>query len=307
MSRPVLIALAGVVVLVIAIGMSIWGFRRDNQPPTPTEAATTSTATPPSFDIVRISQHGETVIAGRAQPRAEVVILDNGHEIGRVIADNRGEWVFVPDHPLPPGSRELTLQASNPDGSKGQTESPVILVVPDYTKDKNTSLAVKIRPDGSIDILQGPESEAGSGPVAIAGVRYDSRDRLSVAGRAPEKARINVYVDEKPVASTRADAQGHWRVAPKVSLHSGSHTVRADLLDEQGKVTARAEVTFTPTGALPADGKITVEPGNSLWRIARMAYGSGFEYLTIYQANKAQIRDPNLIYPGQVIQVPNPG
>jgi nucleoid-associated protein YgaU len=77
-------------------------------------------------------------------------------------------------------------------------------------------------------------------------------------------------------------------------------------VDAEGKVTARAEVDFTPSGDLPADGKLTVEAGNSLWRIARRAYGTGFEYLAIYQANKEQIRDPNRIYPGQVIEIPHP-
>src|SRR5208337_4300916 len=117
-----------------------------------------ATSVPPSFDTVRVSRTGETVIAGRAQPRAEVQILDGSQEIGRVIADNRGEWVFVPDHPLPPGSRELSLKATNPNATTGQSDSPVVIVVPDRAKDKYASLAVKIRPDGTIDILQGPEA-----------------------------------------------------------------------------------------------------------------------------------------------------
>ncbi|MEL7488070.1 MAG: LysM peptidoglycan-binding domain-containing protein, partial [Pseudomonadota bacterium] len=47
-----------------------------------------------------------------------------------------------------------------------------------------------------------------------------------------------------------------------------------------------------------------VQPGNSLWRIARRAYGSGFQYTVIYEANADQIRDPDLIYPGQIFEVP---
>jgi nucleoid-associated protein YgaU len=45
-------------------------------------------------------------------------------------------------------------------------------------------------------------------------------------------------------------------------------------------------------------------PGNSLWRLARRSYGRGIRYVEIYQANRSQIRDPNLIYPGQVLAVP---
>jgi len=55
------------------------------------------------------------------------------------------------------------------------------------------------------------------------------------------------------------------------------------------------------------DGKVIVQPGNSLWRIARRAYGSGAQYTIIYQANDSQIRDPDLIYPGQIFDVPEEG
>jgi nucleoid-associated protein YgaU len=48
-----------------------------------------------------------------------------------------------------------------------------------------------------------------------------------------------------------------------------------------------------------------VQPGNSLWRISRRLYGKGIRNSVIYQANKDQIRDPDLIYPGQIFVVPS--
>ncbi|MEP1031097.1 MAG: LysM peptidoglycan-binding domain-containing protein, partial [Alphaproteobacteria bacterium] len=57
---------------------------------------------------------------------------------------------------------------------------------------------------------------------------------------------------------------------------------------------------------LAAGQVVIVQPGNSLWRIARRVYGEGVQYTIIYRANKQQIGDPDLIYPGQVFQVPKP-
>jgi nucleoid-associated protein YgaU len=51
---------------------------------------------------------------------------------------------------------------------------------------------------------------------------------------------------------------------------------------------------------------ITVQPGYTLWGIARNNYGDGFLYVRVYEANKDQIRDPDLIYPGQVFTLPAP-
>jgi nucleoid-associated protein YgaU len=60
----------------------------------------------------------------------------------------------------------------------------------------------------------------------------------------------------------------------------------------------------TPDLGQPRNGKIVIQPGNSLWRISRVIYGHGVEYTVIYEANKAQIRNPHRIYPGQIFATP---
>ena len=71
-------------------------------------------------------------------------------------------------------------------------------------------------------------------------------------------------------------------------------------------MTARVETPFQQTvlADWPAQQVVVVQPGNSLWRIARRVYGEGLRYTIIYEANRGQIRDPDLIYPGQVFSVP---
>jgi nucleoid-associated protein YgaU len=78
------------------------------------------------------------------------------------------------------------------------------------------------------------------------------------------------------------------------------------------------EVAAAPAAASAADtaaapGKVTgarivtVQPGFTLWGIATENYGDGFLYVRVYEANRDQIRDPDLIYPGQIFTVPSPG
>ena len=51
-------------------------------------------------------------------------------------------------------------------------------------------------------------------------------------------------------------------------------------------------------------GIVAVQPGYTLWAIAKANYGSGLLYVKVFEANRSQIRDPDLIYPGQVFSVP---
>jgi nucleoid-associated protein YgaU len=53
------------------------------------------------------------------------------------------------------------------------------------------------------------------------------------------------------------------------------------------------------------DGAVIIRRGDNLWRISRRVYGRGVRYTTIYLANQDQIRDPDLILPGQVFSVPS--
>ena len=71
-----------------------------------------------------------------------------------------------------------------------------------------------------------------------------------------------------------------------------------------------AAVQPGPTGNTTADAVVaeirtaSVTRGDSLWRISKRVYGDGLRYTVIYTANAPQIREPNLIYPGQVFVLP---
>jgi len=69
----------------------------------------------PSFDLVRVEPDGSAVIAGRAAPYADLVLLHNGEPIGKVRADWAGEWAFVTDKPLPADRHQITILVNDPD------------------------------------------------------------------------------------------------------------------------------------------------------------------------------------------------
>jgi len=311
LNRPTLVALIGLAVAVIAIVLAVRSQRDETTdietqiPPAPSAASTTAATDPgePSFDVVRIDAGGDAVIAGRAKPGARVIIIDGDKELGQATADARGEWVFLPAAPLPPGSRELRLKAINPDGSQSESGETVVLVVP--PRGQGTALAIRSGRDGSSRILQGPGA-ATQGGLSLDIVDNDDKGRMSVSGRAPAGAKINLYLDNRLLGRATADAEGNWRVAAALPPGKGSHMLRSDQVDDKGKVQARVEAAWTRSddAGLKGGTTVTVLRGNSLWRIARRLYGQGIAYTVIFEANRDSIKDPDRIYPGQVFGVP---
>lgn len=154
--------------------------------------------------------------------------------------------------------------------------------------------------------IEGPP-RAAAPRLGLDAVDYDEAGGIRFAGTAPPGAAVRVYVDQTHAGDTVADAEGRWVLVPRVPPSFGRHTLRLDQLAAAGAVAARIELPFLrdrlPDAAF-AEGRVVVQPGHNLWRIARQAYGRGVRYTVIYQANRDQIRDPDLIYPGQIFALP---
>jgi nucleoid-associated protein YgaU len=282
----------------------------------------------PSFDVVRVDPAGTLVIAGRADPDSYVTVTSDGKVIGTATADANGEWVILPDEPVPAGNHQLALSAELPDGRALDADQLVMLVVPE--KDKNVagqpaektggSLAVLVPKDnaGGAVVLQQPTATSqplaadqgstgiSSGALGLDVVDYDDQGDVVVGGRGTPGATVQLYLDNKPIGTTTVDGGGRWQLTPAEPVAPRLHTLRVDQVGRDGRVAARVESPFLRAERveLPADQAFIVQPGNSLWRIARRTYGEGLRYTVIYEANRPQIRNPDLIYPGQVFAIP---
>ncbi|PKP74845.1 MAG: peptigoglycan-binding protein LysM, partial [Alphaproteobacteria bacterium HGW-Alphaproteobacteria-6] len=91
---------------------------------------------------------------------------------------------------------------------------------------------------------------------------------------------------------------------PAGATVAGAASVAAPVADAGG-ITADSAATTLP-GPVARAEIVTVQPGYTLWGIAKSSYGEGILYVRVYEANRAMIRDPDLIYPGQIFTVPAP-
>jgi nucleoid-associated protein YgaU len=274
---------------------------------------------PPSFDIVRIEPDGRAVIAGRAAPGAEVELRSGDQVIDRVRASRRGDWVVIPDKPLSPGDQQLTLVAAHEGAPAVESQQMVVVAVPERASavaspvrvaaPKPVAVLLPRSGRGTGRILQAPGRISAAGTLALMTVGYDQQGQMLLSGEAPPGVPVRIYIDNQPMALVVGDAKGTWSSGLDRPLEPGTYTLRLDQLDEQGQTVARIETPITRVSEPPIEGElqvdyVVVQPGNSLWRIARRLTGRGVDYVYIYDRNQAQIRDPDLIFPGQVFQIP---
>ena len=289
---------------------------------TPTKAPA-ATQILPTLDIVRITPDGQATIAGKSAPEATVSLRVDGTEIANVPADGAGAYVSLFSLPASDKVRMLTVAATGKDGVEVLGKDQVVLaptVLPQVAAAEPTAetsaAPLKITESG-VQVL---EPAAIADNIVVNSITYEN-DLVKVGGLGQADQSVRLYVDGAEAGSTQIAANGTWS-ATLSSIAAGVYTLRADQLDKDGKVTSRYETPFKreSTEALaaavepttdadqttdtPPIATVTVQPGLTLWAIAQENFGSGTMYVQVFEANKDQIRDPNLIYPGQVFSIP---
>ncbi|SFC05181.1 LysM peptidoglycan-binding domain-containing protein [Tropicimonas isoalkanivorans] len=206
----------------------------------------------------------------------------------------------------PDGQRASEPAANSPDGAKAPA---VLLAKSDGVEMLHSanSVPARLRDRVVVDVI----SYSDDGSVTLEGRAAANFERAGT---------VQVYLDNELVQSIQRASDGSWRMLlPQVK--AGVYTLRVDQVGADGRVVARFETPFKredPTELArlaPAGGTsgpvsasvITVQPGYTLWGIANDRYGDGLEYVQIFEANKGQIRNPDLIYPGQVFELPGSG
>lgn len=163
---------------------------------------------------------------------------------------------------------------------------------------------------------------AGAGAFTLDTISYSAEGDVLLSGLAaapaPDLVLVRVYLDNAAVSDLKVAADGRWQ-GRLSGIRPGVYTLRLDEIDAGGKVLNRLETPFkreapevlapvasgtAAPAATPAVRVVTVQKGDTLWAISRARYGEGPLFVRVFEANRDRIRDPNLIYPGQVFTIP---
>lgn len=224
-----------------------------------------------SIDAVSYGPAGDVRLAGRAASGSTVRIYLDAAMLADFAAGPDGGWGGVlPD--VAPGLHTLRADQIGADGTvTGRFETP-------FQRETADILATARMADG----VEPPSRTPGA---------TGEDDRREVPQTAPP-------VMTGPAGTLSGDPA--WRARGDPVTAPGSREAMS-LAAPPGRPPPGAQ-DKGPGAGLPVT--VTVQPGFTLWAIARDRFGDGLLYVQVFRANRDRIRDPDLIYPGQVFRLP---
>ncbi len=238
------------------------------------------------LNTVDYDEDGRIFFTGQAVAGAALRLYVDNRFLADVSAGETGAWEWRGKASIPPGRHALRIDRLAADGRVlERIELPFVRE----------------------DVRRVAEARAATGDTTL---RRKLGQRVNTASSGPKQPGKPLS-GQKNSRKTRAFIEEDRRVQGGLAATVAQVAPRAaptaeTSLDSSEGQAATAHETDAGSGATAGSkvGFIIIQPGNNLWNIARVIYGRGVRYTTIYKANRDQIRDPALIYPGQVFRAP---
>jgi nucleoid-associated protein YgaU len=284
-------------------------------------------ATPPEpvpmaqvmIDTIAYNPAGEVQVGGRGQQGSTVRLYLDNAEIANLPVPDGGRWLVTLGDTAPgiymlradqldaegkvtsrfetPFKRE-TLEAlaaaaardEEPEKVKIPEAAPEVPLAPPVAEPEVTAAMEEAATPLEASVDEGP-------PVAVAAADPPAAEpEVEVA--ASEPAVAEAEATDEPSAVAEAPAVAETPTPPETVLTEAP-------VQPEAPGAADAPVVAEAAPAPPPPVTVTVQPGFTLWGIAQEQMGDGVFYVQVFEANRDKIKDPNLIYPGQVFSVPD--
>jgi nucleoid-associated protein YgaU len=259
-----------------------------------------------TFDIVRVTKQGDAVIAGKANPNVRIELFDNNKKIANFFSDANGEWIWVSDLPLEKGLRSFSLKYIDKNGKEHKSDQTVVILNDDKKIIKPIVVKFLSGDHQNVSLMNLDLIDDG---LSLDFVDYAPDGKLIFSGRTLPDQEIRFVMSNKLLGRSVSDETGEWRFVSNVVDLSNNNMTIITIIQNQEISLQFDQLDLNKSLDLQnlstSSKEFVVEPGNSLWRIARKTMGGGIYYTEIYKNNLKNIKNPDKIFPGQVFNIPN--
>ncbi len=266
-------------------------------------------------------QPTETADAGKEASDASTETAQAGTEAAEVDTHTADAGTEAEDAVTETADAGSETQNTGADTEEAVTEAESTSEEATETPAENQQVAILRSGEDGVELVQSP-SEENSAPeqVELDTIGYSDTGDVQLTGRLNEGSAVRIYLNNRLVADVTPQEDGNWR-GDLEGIDPGVYTLRVDEVHSDGTVLSRVETPFkrepvevlqaaeAQTSEQPQETSapirsVTVQAGDTLWAISRERFGDGVLYVRLFDANRELIRDPDLIFPGQVFTIP---
>jgi nucleoid-associated protein YgaU len=237
-----------------------------------------------SIKSVEADESGRFFVSGNAAPGAEIRIYLNETQVANVRAAADGSFGMTVEKGMSPGSYKVRADDIDAKTGKVLTRAEVPFVM--EARLTPTSPAAVVTADSQAPKIVATRDASASAPKPV----VDEQRPAVQAEPSVPAAVAEASTGVKPEAGSEAAPVAETPIAAATPLTGAQ---------------APAPAATPSVAVVPEIKTVTIARGDNLWRISRKTYGRGMRYTVIYDANTDQIRDPDLIYPGQIFVMPD--
>ena len=292
-----LVVLIAIFVMLFKINAPVKVFAPSVPEPIIRQVKNTEKQTTPSFDLVRIEKTGNIIVAGRNVRESNISVVINKKIVATEHTNKDGEFVYASSEALKPGNYVISLI----DSDKNIKSADSVFVYISEQGYKN-SVSLLLTKKGS-KVMQAPVLT--DGDLVVSKIDYMDNGRMVVTGKALPRLRVSLSLNDKYIGFARVSDYKNFGLGVDAGkLESGKeYKLNIRLHDGEGTTIANVEHKFVmPEMTGDDDTFYTVRRGDCLWIIARNFLRRGVLFTMIAERNN--IKNPDLIFPEQHLQIP---
>ena len=252
-----------------------------------------NSATPVTFDIIRISQDGDTIMAGKSEPNLEIFLFENKKKISSFFSDANGEWVWISDNPLTEGLKIFNIRCLNEAGKEFESSQEIYVLCDKKSSAKPMVLKLDSRNLDDINIYN---TEYIDNSLTLDILNYYPKKKLTISGRAPVGTDVNVFANDILLGSVSSDFYGNWNFSSReiVNIETSNLKLSATIASIKLHIDLPLSLSQLEQNILKTSSINIIKENNS-WRLSRKISDDDYLYSEIFIKNSKSLSISQLL------------
>ncbi len=250
-------------------------------------------ATPVTFDIIRISQNGDTIMAGKSEPNVEIFLFENKKKISSFFSDANGEWVWISDNPLTEGLKIFNIKCFNGVGKEFESSQEIYVLGDKMPSVKPMVLKLDSRNLDDINIYN---TEYIDNSLTLDILNYYPKKKLTISGRAPVGTDVNVFANDILLGSVVSDFYGNWNFSSReiINIERSNLKLSATIASIKLHIDLPLSLSQLEQNILKTSSINIIKENNS-WRLTRKISDDNYLYSEIFIKNSKSLTISQLL------------